>query len=654
MSRLSLLALALALLTSAPDTPAQPAPLVHEAADPVAPFRRLVGDWTGTLIYTDYQDDATRVGLGVRIGVAEQRDALDASVLEFRYAYTEPDGRAVEGGRDLLGPGTDPARLSFGDYEWTVVGRDTTGGRLQLVIEREGDDNDRPATIRETLTAGTDAWALLKEVRYTGTDAFFERHTYALRRPATWISGAALRADAAVLRRAFEALHPGLYRYATPAETGARFDALAAVLTRGATLPDAYLALARMLATIRCGHTYPNFSNQNERVTEAVVTAGRRLPLYGRWTGGALVVTRDLAGNGLPPGTEILAVDGVPADTLLAWLLPLARADGSLDATRVATLNVIGASRYESLDVYLPLLFILGETVALDLRDPLTGARRSVRVPTMTAAEREAVREADARTAGGTPGVGWTVRDLGAETALLTMPSWATFNSGWDWRAFVDSTFDALAARGTPRLVIDLRGNEGGESVGDAILARLADREIAVAAFERIVRYRTVPDDLRPVLDTWDRSFDDWGDATVPRGDGTYRLTRYDDGAVVRPRGTRYAGRVAVIVGADNSSATSEFARTLRQAGLGVLVGQTTGGNQRGLNGGAFYFLRLPNSGIEVDLPLIAAVPPGGADAAPDAGLAPDVPAETGAADLARGVDAAGEVGRACLGGHVG
>ena len=44
---------------------------------------------------------------------------------------------------------------------------------------------------------------------------------------------------------------------------------------------------------------------------------------------------------------------------------------------------------------------------------------------------------------------------------------------------------------------------------------------------------------------------------------------------------------------------------------LGTLVGQPTGGNQRGINGGAFFFATLPNSKIEVDLPLIAAFPDG-------------------------------------------
>lgn len=52
--------------------------------------------------------------------------------------------------------------------------------------------------------------------------------------------------------------------------------------------------------------------------------------------------------------------------------------------------------------------------------------------------------------------------------------------------------------------------------------------------------------------------------------------------------------------------------------------------------GRAFFFLRLLNSQIEVDLPLIGYYPP---DPRPDAGLRPDVFVEPKAVDIARGID---------------
>jgi hypothetical protein len=65
--------------------------------------------------------------------------------------------------------------------------------------------------------------------------------------------------------------------------------------------------------------------------------------------------------------------------------------------------------------------------------------------------------------------------------------------------------------------------------------------------------------------------------------------------------------------------------------------GQPTGGNQRGINGGAFVFLRLPGSGIELDLPLIGQFPDGDR---PDAGLEPDIPVVPTVSDIASGRDA--------------
>ena len=64
-----------------------------------------------------------------------------------------------------------------------------------------------------------------------------------------------LLADAAVLERAYKELHPGLYRYNTPAQMDAAFAALRQELGHDQTLPEAYLAISVFLAKVRCGHT---------------------------------------------------------------------------------------------------------------------------------------------------------------------------------------------------------------------------------------------------------------------------------------------------------------------------------------------------------------------------------------------------------------
>jgi hypothetical protein len=72
--------------------------------------------------------------------------------------------------------------------------------------------------------------------------------------------------------------------------------------------------------------------------------------------------------------------------------------------------------------------------------------------------------------------------------------------------------------------------------------------------------------------------------------------------------------------------------------GLARIYGRPTGSNQRGINGGGFFFVRLPTSGLEADLPLVGFFPQ---DRRPDAGLAPDVRLEPTVADIARVYDPA-------------
>lgn len=196
-----------------------------------------------------------------------------------------------------------------------------------------------------------------------------------------------------------------------------------------------------------------------------------------------------------------------------------------------------------------------------------------------------------------------------------------------------------MAAAGAD-LVVDIRRNEGGNDVGNLILQRRIAAPLTIASITRRVRYRTIPPGLRPYLDTWDRSFDNWGEQAVPADSGFYTLVRdaAEDGSVLTPAGAPLTGKLLVLVGPENSSATFQFAYLVQRYRLGTLVGSPTGGNQRGINGGAFYFLRLPGSGLEVDLPLIGIFP---TTPAPDAGVTPDVLVPETIEDLARGRDRA-------------
>lgn len=442
-----------------------------------------------------------------------------------------------------------------------------------------------------------------------------------------------LKGDIAILRQAL-ALHPGLYRYATPAQVSARIDLLEREWLTASGLEGRYLALARFLATIRCGHSYPNFFNQKKAIKADLFDRPTRLPFAFRWIDGRMIVTADQSGTGLvSPGTEVRTINGVPARAILARLLPYVRADGHNDAKRAALLSMTGADTIETFDVFYGLVYgaPAGGVHRLAIRKP-DGAEARIELPPITLAQR--VAKLPPQPEGDGPVWTWQLRDDGI--AVLTMPGWALYNSKWNWRAWLSERLDSLGnARG---LVVDLRENEGGEDCGDPILARLIDAPLSPAGAIQKLRFERTPPAIDRYLDTWDDSFRTLGVGGKRLADGFIERPGGNAILTIAPAGKPLKLPVAALIGPTNSSATFQFATMARASGKVRLFGETTGGNRRGINGGCFFFVRLPASGLEFDLPLVGYFP---TTPQPDAGLDPDVRVASSAADIAKGYDPA-------------
>ena len=377
-----------------------------------------------------------------------------------------------------------------------------------------------------------------------------------------------------------------------------------------------------------------------------------------------MIVTRDFSGHGaFPPGTEIVSINGIPTTQILKKLLLIARADGANDSKRIAQLSVTGDSEYETFDIYYPMYFPFRarRQFVFVVRRPGSGRAEHVIADGLTFEQRIApIKQREDARKGGSD-VLFEARHVAGNITYIKMPTWALYDSKWDWERWLNEKVNSAAIEHAPALILDLRGNEGGNDVGNEILAHLIDAPITLSPMRRLVRYRKAPDDLVPYLDTWDKSFLNWGkDAvdltepwpTAPWGVRYLKLTRYDDdpsGDVIKPSGERFQGKVFVLIDATNSSATFQFAQNMQSHHLGVLVGQPTGGSQRGINGGAFFFLHLPHSGIELDLPLIGTFPP---ESTPDAGVDTDVPVSRTASDIASGKDPELNAALSQLGSH--
>lgn len=429
-------------------------------------------------------------------------------------------------------------------------------------------------------------------------------------------SPAELRSDIDILRRAL-ALHPGLYRYNSPRTLADRLAQLDMTFAQSQTLAERYLLLSAFLATIRCGHSQCNPYNQNAAVVRALYAGATRLPFRFVWLGGRMIVTDDEAGRALPSGTEITRINDTRPAELLKALLPYARADGGNDGKRIAQMQMLGTEALETFDIFQGLILPpLDGKHRVQVRT-VDGRRQDMVVPALTLAERQARRTPGAEARAGQL---WTW-EMRGEVAVLNMPTWAMYNSTWDWEAWLDARLRSLS--GARALVIDLRANEGGNDCGDMILARLAQRDLQLAGYERRVRFRTTAADLDPYVDTWDDSFRSIGKDASDIGNGYFRLSSEAEAIDIITAATpRITVPVAALVGPTCSSATFTFARRAQQSGLVRLFGETTGGNLKGINGDAYFFVRLPASGLEFDVPLVGYFP---ARPQADTGVVPHV-----------------------------
>ncbi|HEX7808535.1 MAG TPA: S41 family peptidase [Thermoanaerobaculia bacterium] len=429
-------------------------------------------------------------------------------------------------------------------------------------------------------------------------------------RAETVLTPAQLHEDFLVMKQAYTTLHPGLYRYNDEASLQRNFDALEAQLQKSLTRRQAYIAFSRFVATIRCGHTYANFFNQPDDVVAEVLNGADKVPFTFRIIGKRMFVTGS-ADERIKAGTEITTINGVAVNAILDDLVRIVKGDGSNDGKRLNDLQVTGRGEYEAFDVYFPLLY-----------PPVNGAYdvNGITVTALTRADR-ATRMSLAPLL---PDDQWEFRHVNDRTAVLRIGTFVTRRLKLDWKVFLRDAFADLRTRGTPELILDIRGNEGGaDAIADELLRHLATKDITPYPWRELLRYRTVPAELRPHLSTWDKSFYDRGDTVVDAGNGFYTWAKPEaDAEIIKASPDAYRGRVTVLIDAANSSATFRLASSLQLNGLATLVGEATGGNRRGTNGGNLFFLTLPNSKIELDIPLIGYFPLGDAD---DAGLEPDV-----------------------------
>jgi hypothetical protein len=137
-----------------------------------ADFKPLIGSWSGTLTYLDYQNgEPFSMPVELRIVQIEETNKFT-----FYFSFPdEPQANSEEtfsisnGGTMLNG-------------EPVISKRFPEDGNLEIVTESIGTDDEQPATIRQTYIIGEDVFVTRKDVRFVDQDEWLNRNEFNFKR----------------------------------------------------------------------------------------------------------------------------------------------------------------------------------------------------------------------------------------------------------------------------------------------------------------------------------------------------------------------------------------------------------------------------------------------------------------------------------------
>jgi hypothetical protein len=418
-----------------------------------------------------------------------------------------------------------------------------------------------------------------------------------------------LRADFAQMYRGLEAAHFDLYAFTPKRELDRRYAQMLGKIDRPMSRFEAKVLFELFAGEVRMGHTRVDSPTSDWNAYRK--NGGKGFPLQIRIVDDRVYVAENFSGlDGIRPGDEITQLNGQP---IWSWLERTER-------------HVSAETPYmaHSLMEYDFAIYLWVEVGAADAFDIVTRSGRlpaqSSRLPARTAAEMDAARALQPA-ALDLEGPLRETKLLEACVAYLRPGPFynAEAKTGaeeWDvsgFREFIDHAFEGFLQAGASRVIIDLRGNPGGDNLFSDIMVswfatspfRFASQfKIKVSAESIAANAARIAHDAeaagtvsRQFADLYARSrIGDVVDFAIPQ-------------AVPRA-GKRFEGRVFLLIDRQSYSNAVAVAALVQDFGFGVIVGEAT--SDMATTYGAMEQFALDHTGLLVGYPKARIVRPNG------------------------------------------
>jgi hypothetical protein len=339
-------------------------------------------------------------------------------------------------------------------------------------------------------------------------------------------SVADLQSDFLQLRHFLESSHPQLYRFTPKKVFDSLFEAQFRLIDHPMTTQEFYPVLIPLVARVGCGHTSlwsPEGFWEN---------APRGMfPLRVHARNGELFVIQSFDSTKLiRPGSRIISVNGRDAGELVKEMVSRIWSDGFIET-----------GRYQRLNSFFPYLYALnyGFPGQFELELEENGMEKKMTLEPVSSDRVDEFTDS-LFVPGGARNRGLHLSLVNGQTAVLIIGSFAYYDDNKGFKRFIDSSFAVIHEKGIENLVIDLRGNDGGDPFCSSHLLRYLEREPAVYFREKYGQYAS----LNQPIPT----------APIP-----------------------FRGRQYYLIDGICFSTTGHFTSLLKYHGLGTFVGEESG-----------------------------------------------------------------------------
>ena len=378
--------------------------------------------------------------------------------------------------------------------------------------------------------------------------------------------------DLNTLQRNLRDYHPGFYRYTTEDSMAYYFKMAQKRVKKSQKVTDLYKEVTHLLSKVRCGHTRPSLPRA---ANDAFKADQPFLPIAVKYLNKQLFIERMHENGELERGDEILSINGKSTVAITKEIFEHLSADGFIETSKYRLTERNFRYYYQlyiapDTDRYrLKVKKLDGREVEVSLMGEAWEALESLDLP---AAERAVLRLEHRE--------GYSYMKIG------TFVSYYLNGAGLDYEDFLESSFAELKEKGSQHLILDLRGNGGGDDNYGALLVSY----FAKAPFRYFERIE--------VTDQYE------GYGEIEKQEGRRLMTSHKGLSIWQPQSNRFEGKVYVLTDGRSFSTCADVSTVLHHHGWATLVGEETGGGYDGNTSGYSKTLRLPNSKITVNLPM--------------------------------------------------